>query len=320
MSGQWEPSASLEQLQLRAAMLDRIRRFFAARGVLEVETPLLGRATVTDPHIDSLSVNTTPSTRYLQTSPEFAMKRLLAAGVGDIYQVCKAFRVDPAARFHNPEFTLLEWYRVGLDHHALMDEVEALLEFTIGDALTVNSAQRLTYREAFCQHARLDPSTVSEAECRAVAQTQGLRVEGHMSRDDWLDVLMASVVAPKFEPDRFTFLYDYPGSRAALARTRVEDGQVVAERFELFWGALELANGFHELSDAREQRRRFERDIRTRTAARQSRPPMDEALLSALTAGLPECSGVALGLDRLLMIIGGVAHIEQTLSFDWERA
>lgn len=316
----WAPSASPELLRLRAALLGRVRRFFADRGVLEVETPLLGRATATDPHIDSLTVETAQGIRYLQPSPEFAMKRLLAAGAGDIYQICKAFRADPAARFHNPEFSLLEWYRLGYDHHELMDDVEALLAFAVADTLAPKPTIRLSYREVFRIHIGLDPFTASESECRRAAQARGLVVEGPMSRDDWLDLLIGSVVAPKLDPDRFTFVYDYPGSQAALARTRVDGGHVVAERFEVFRGPLELANGFRELSDASEQRQRFERDIEKRGIAHRCQPPMDEELLAALTVGLPECSGVALGLDRLLMLIGHAPHIEQTLSFGWDRA
>jgi lysyl-tRNA synthetase class 2 len=320
LSEDWAPGASIELLRRRAALLARIRGFFAERDVLEVETPLLARRTVTDPHIDSFPVATPSGTRYLQTSPEFAMKRLLAAGIGDAYQICKAFRAEPAARLHNPEFSLLEWYRIGLDHHGLMDEVEALLRHIGADRSPTGPVCRLSYREAFVRYAGIDPFVASDAECRVVAAAHGLDVTAPMSRGDWLDLLIGAVVAPAFDPGAYTFVYDFPESQAALARVRVEDGHRVAERFELFHGSVELANGFHELIDADEQRRRFERDRRARAAAGRERPPMDEALLAAMVAGLPRSAGVALGLDRLLCALEGLEGLDQAISFAWERA
>jgi lysyl-tRNA synthetase class 2 len=320
LSEDWAPGASIELLRERAALLARIRGFFAERDVLEVETPLLARRTVTDPHIDSFPVETPTGTRYLQTSPEFAMKRLLAAGIGDAYQICKAFRAEPVARLHNPEFSLLEWYRIGLDHHGLMNEVEALLRHVGGDRAPIGPICRLSYREAFARHAGVDPFVATEEECRAVAVAHGLEVTAAMSRDDWLDLLIGAVVAPAFDPQSYTFVYDFPEAQAALARVRVEDGHRVAERFELFHGPVELANGFHELIDVDEQRRRFERDCRARAAAGRVQPPIDEALLGAMAVGLPRCAGVALGLDRLLCALEGLEGLDQTISFAWERA
>lgn len=302
-------------------MLARIRAFFAARGVLEVETPMLSPAAATDPHLESLAVPVAGGRRYLHTSPEFPMKRLLAAGSGDIYQICRVFRADEAGRLHNPEFTMLEWYRTGLDHHALMEEVAALVAELLGQEGRRASFERLSFRQAFEQVLGLDPHRAETERLAAAAAERGLSVQGALSREDWLDLLMAAVIAPALPADRGSFIYDYPASQAALARV-VEDetGVAVAARFELFWGEWELANGFYELGDAREQRRRFEADLARRAAAGRGCPPMDTRLLAALEAGLPDCAGVAVGLDRLLMLLTGAERIDEVLAFPWHRA
>lgn len=302
-------------------MNEGLRAFFKARDVLEVETPILSRHATVDPRIDSFA---TRNDLWLQTSPEFAMKRLLAAGSGPIYQIARAFRIDEAGRHHNPEFTLLEWYRPGFDHWQLIDEVEALLH-SLGVAPSARF-ERLSYREAFMRHAGVDPFSAPLAILARVcadAVPGGLPAapdrEGMPARDYHLDLLMSHVVGPALGTDVPVVLYDFPASQAALARVRPDDPPV-AERFELFWRGIELANGFHELSDAAEQRRRFVDDCRQRLDEGREAPPFDAELLNALEAGLPDCAGVALGLDRLLMLILGHEHLGDVLAFDAERA
>jgi lysyl-tRNA synthetase class 2 len=317
----WRPTADLAVLRLRAGLLAAVRAFFAARGVLEVETPVLGAATVTDPHLSSLA---TTSGAYLQTSPEYPMKRLLAAGSGPIFQLARSFREGEAGRRHNPEFTLLEWYRPGFDHHRLMDEVEELLEALLGERFPAGGALRLTYAEAFRRHAGVDPfadptERLADA-ARSAAGGQVPDLEG--DRDAWLDLLMATAVEPGLDLERPTFVHDFPVSQAALARVREPAAGVppVADRFELFAAGMELANGFHELADPAEQRRRFERDLALRRARGLPEPPVDERLLAALEAGLPDCAGVALGFDRLVMVAAGAGAIEEVLAFPAGRA
>ncbi|MCX7069538.1 MAG: EF-P lysine aminoacylase EpmA [Gammaproteobacteria bacterium] len=310
----WRPSASLETLRQRAGLLRRIRAFFEARGVLEVETPVLSRAATVDPQIDSF---VTQDGRWLQTSPEFAMKRLLAAGSGPIWQLARVFRVDERGRHHNAEFTLLEWYRPGWDHQQLIDECDALLQ-ALGAASA--ACTRLRYREAFRQHAGVDPwqapltslRTALPASVRELAPPAG--AEGQQ-RDFLLDLLMSHVVGPQLGQDAPLVLYDFPASQAALARIRADDPPV-AERFEIFWRGIELANGFHELTDAGEQRRRFEADQARRAADGRTVPPYDASLIAALEHGLPNCAGVAIGVDRLLMLLLERSKISEVLAFD----
>ncbi len=317
----WQPSANLAQLRERAVLLAEIRRFFAERGVLEVETPLLASAPVTDPHLDSFSVlveqgETQVRRFYLQTSPEFAMKRLLAAGVGPIYQLGKAFRAGEHGRKHNPEFTLLEWYRPGFDHHALMDEVEALLQAVLG----VGPGERLTYAELFGQRLGIDPHRASVVELAEVAAEQGLDAAGLAAadRNTWLELLLSHLLEPSLGRGRPTFLFDFPVTQAALARIRPGDPPV-GERFEVYVEGIELANGFHELQDADEQRRRFHADLAWRRAHGRPLVPLDERLLAALTAGLPACAGVALGVDRLALLRTGTQSLADVMAFAWDR-
>lgn len=314
----WAPAAALERLRQRARLLADIRAFFACRGVLEVETPCLSTAGATDPAIQSLSVPMGGGRRWLHSSPEFPMKRLLAAGSGDIYQIARVFRGEEAGRHHNPEFTLLEWYRVGFDHHALMAEVEALIRQVAGDRLAA-PAQVLTYREVMLRHAGVDPFQAGEMELSRRARSLGLDVQGSLDRDGWLDLLMSMVVCEAFPANTLTLVHDYPASQAALARVRPGEPPL-AERFEVYWGAMELANGFHELGDAAEQRRRFQADRDRRAQQGLSPVPLDERLIEALEAGLPDCAGVALGVDRLAMCLFGVETLRDVLAFDWERA
>lgn len=308
------PSASLETLRARAALLSAIRHFFDARGVLEVETPVLSHHATVDRHIDSFRTETA----WLQTSPEFAMKRLLCAGSGPIWQLCKVFRFEEAGRHHNPEFTMLEWYRPGFDHHALMDEMESLLRHCGVSASSPSSFVRSSYREIFLQEVGFDPLRARCTEMAEVAvHFSPPPVEGlGEQRDAWLDHFYGSVVSPKLGWDQPCFVYDFPASQAALSRVRGE----VAERFELIWKGVELANGFHELADADEQARRFAAELDWRRAQGKATPSADANLIAALRAGLPDCAGVALGFDRLLMLLIDAPNLAATLAFDWPRA
>jgi lysyl-tRNA synthetase class 2 len=315
----WQPTASLANLKLRAELLTKLRVFFAARNVLEVDTPALSRAGATDRHIQSFRVEDGRKGHlYLHTSPEFPMKRLLAAGAGDIYQLCKVFRSGEAGRMHNPEFTMLEWYRVGFDHHQLMAEVAVLIGGLIPE---LDPAEFLTYREAFQLHAGFDIATSGGQDCIAALNRAGRQVpaEDQLDYDGWLDMVAGDVVYPALGKGRLTFIYNYPASQAALAR--VWPGEPpVAERFEAFIDGVELVNGFHELSDPAEQRRRFEADRTYRRQHGLMDVPMDEQLLSALAHGLPDCAGVALGFDRLVMVAAAARSIEDVMAFPASRA
>lgn len=316
----WRPSADLETLKARAELYGSVRAFFFARGVMEVDTPVLSAHANVDRHIESFAV---PGGGWLQTSPEFAMKRLLCAGAGSIFQIAPVFRCEEQGRYHNPEFRLLEWYRPGWDHRRLMDEVESLMrELVPGlEPRPEGGFERLSYRQAFVLHAALDPFTASPAELAARAAQAGYRAAADpcVERDEWLDVLMSLVVGPQLGRTGPTFLHDFPAGQCALARVRPGDPPL-AERFELFWQGIELANGFHELGDASEQCARFEADQHWRAARRRVIPPYDANLIAALRHGLPDCAGVALGLDRLLMLKLGLPDIAATTSFDQSRA
>jgi len=319
----WTPSASLDILRLRARLLAGIRAFFADRGVLEVETPELSRAATPDPALHSLATRYTgPGAAggralYLHTSPEYPMKRLLAAGTGDIYQLCKVFRDGEAGRLHNPEFTLLEWYRVGFDHHALMDEVAALVTSLWTVARTV---EKLSYSDAFTRFAGIEPHNATIGALADCARQHGIATEilALNDTDGWRDLLLTHVIEPRLGRGRLTFIYDYPATQAALARVRSGDPPL-ASRFELYVEGIEVANGFHELNEAGEQRRRLtqQRDRRRKLALPDV--PLDEAFLSAVDH-LPDCAGVALGMDRLIMLIAGARTIDEVLAFPLERA
>ena len=328
-SGDWQPTAALEVLKLRARLLERIRAFFSERGVLEVETPVLSSAATTDPALATLATRYTGplfphgSTLYLHTSPEFPMKRLLAADSGSIYQICKVFRDGEAGRLHNPEFTMLEWYRVGFDHHRLMDETDELVTRLLAPTMSLDAPERLSYREAFQRHAGLDPHTASGGDFAAAAKANNIGVPPELlAQNDlavWRDLLLTHVVEPMLGQGRLTFIYDYPASQASLARIQPGDPPLAA-RFELYLNGIELANGFHELADADEQRTRFERQLHARAASGQPVVPLDERLLAALAYGLPDCSGVAVGFDRLVMLAAGARTIAEVLAFPVDRA
>ena len=305
----WRPSATLETLKARAELFSSVRAFFVACNVLEVDTPILSAHATVDRHIESFSTGN----HWLQTSPEFAMKRLLCAGSGPIYQISRVFRREESGRHHNPEFTMLEWYQPDYDHHRLMDEVEALLH-AVGVAKT--RFERLTYRDAFLRYAGLDPFTAPiDHLCNVVSFDSNAGAQAP-ERDFWLDLIMSHKVGPQLGLESPVFLHDFPASQAALSRINGD----IAERFELFWQGIELANGFHELADAAEQRRRFETDQAWRKAQAHIVPPYDQNLIAALESGLPNCAGVALGLDRLLMLMQNLPNVAATMSFAGHRA
>ncbi|MDE2137039.1 MAG: EF-P lysine aminoacylase GenX [Gammaproteobacteria bacterium] len=317
----WRPGASLEALRARAALLARARAFFAARGVLEVDTPLVVNAPVSDLHIASARVALEPPAGplFLHTSPEYAMKRLLAAGSGDIYQICHVVRGNERGRLHNPEFTLIEWYRIGATLEALMDEVEALVRALLGPAAAARAGERVSYGQAFQRALGLEPFAATAAQLRAAAQRLGWRGETAASRDELLEFLMGFGVGPQLGGGALTFVHGYPASQAALAELDPRDARA-ALRFELYCEGIELANGFKELRAPAEQRARFERDNEERRRAGLPVWPPDERLLAALAAGLPDCAGVALGFDRTLMLALGATHIEAVLPFPTGRA
>jgi len=316
----WRPTATLETLRLRAQLLGRARAYFARTGALEVETPVLGRAAVTDVHLESLEVRRVDGQRagFLHTSPEYAMKRLLCAGAPDIYQVAHVFREGERGRRHNPEFTMIEWYRLGMDHFALMRDVDGLLRALLEPQRPVGPTVHVTYAEACEAALGVNPLAATTDEIEASLDRAGLDVPPglHGDRDGLLDLGMSLHVTARFPEDRITFVRDFPASQAALARI----SGPVAARFEAFWGALELANGFHELGDAKEQAQRFASDAATRGERAQPARDVDEHFLAALAAGLPACAGVALGFDRVVMIATGAREIDEVIAFPVERA
>jgi len=317
----WRPTAALPELRRRAAMLKSARAFFEERGVLEVETPILSAAAVSDPQIESLATQIAglPGRRYLCPSPEYAMKRLLAAGSGDIYQICKVFRDAERGRWHNPEFTMIEWYRVGLDDAALMDEVEALIGRLLAPFRVLGAAERLSYAAALQRHAGVDAFGASEDDLLAAARRHGIHCDAELDRDAKLDLLMGLIVGPRLGSGNPCFVCDYPASQAALARLKPGLPQVAA-RFELYLDGLELANGFHELVQPREQRARFTRDLALRSERGQVQTPLDENFLAALESGLPDCAGVALGFDRLASIAIGADRLSDAMAFSIDNA
>ena len=323
----WRPTASHDMLRLRAELLARIRSFFAGRNILEVDTPALSCAASTDPALQSFTTDYSgpgcvPGTSYyLHTSPEFPMKRLLAAGAGSIYQLCKVFRDGEYGAQHNPEFTLLEWYRTGFDHLDLMDEVEQLLTAVLAGIAPLDSVHHWTYRELFLQFADIDPFTVLPGELKARLESESDITPVGLSEDDldcWLDLVMTHIIEPELGPG-LVFVRDYPASQAALARLRPGTPPVAA-RFEAYLNGIELANGFHELADAAEQRVRFEHDLERRRQGKLVDVAMDARLLSALESGLPDCAGVALGVDRLLMIASGANCLRDVIAFPFDSA
>ncbi|AGH42588.1 elongation factor P--(R)-beta-lysine ligase [Paraglaciecola psychrophila] len=319
----WRPSASIKALRQRALVLQEIRQFFAVRDVLEVDTPALSHATVTDEHLHSFCTQFThpfspqASTLYLQTSPEFAMKRLLCAGSGAIYQICKSFRNEEAGRFHNPEFTMLEWYRPGFDHLQLMTEIDELIQMVVG----CDSAERVTYQDVFKQYLGYCPLTATLTDIKTLASQYGYAelAANENDKDTLLMLLFSQHVEPHIGQDRPCFVMDFPASQAALARLSPTNS-LVAERFELYFQGIELANGFHELTDGPEQLRRFEQDNVKRQHIGLEIMPIDHNFIAAIDYGLPACAGVALGIDRLLMLALNYSEIDKVIAFENSRA
>jgi elongation factor P--(R)-beta-lysine ligase len=311
----WQPTAAIENIRLRAEILAKIRAFFSTRNILEVETPLLSHSTITDPNIHSfishynLTGSNAQEILYLQTSPEFAMKRLIAAGSGSIFQICKAFRNEEQGNLHNPEFTILEWYHLNFDHHDLMNEMDEFLVYVINS----KRAEKLTYQEAFIKYLQIDPLANDTFELRKCALNKGLNDIANLDKDGWLNILFAEFIEPNLGITTPTFIYNYPASQAALAQINHSDPRV-ANRFEVFINGIELANGFHELANSNEQRQRFEKDLHRRQKLNLPSIPLDNNFLASLDY-FPNCAGVALGIDRLLMIISKAKNIEEVIAF-----
>jgi len=314
----WRPTASQSVLIARAKMLANIRHFFSAKNVLEVDTPSLSRGTITDIYLDALKSsyqnNQAEQQLYLQTSPEFAMKRLLSAGSGSIFQICRAFRDDEIGRYHNPEFLMLEWYRVDFNHLQLMAEMDELL-ITI---LDTKPADIISYQQLFIDTLKLDPLEASNStlQTMVIEKANGPILD---DRDELLHCLFAILIEPNLGSHKPVMVVDYPASQSSLARLSIKDRRV-AERFEVYYKGIELANGFHELKDATEQRERFNQDNIQRKLLGKPQKPIDERFLSALESGLPDCAGVALGLDRLLMLKLNIKTIKEVMPFPMDRA
>lgn len=322
----WQPSADIPMLRARAEKLNVIRRFFAQREVLEVDTPVLSKHGVSDPHIDSIAAEFVPDgavqgqTHYLMSSPEYAMKRLLAAGSGCIYQVAKAFRNGEAGRRHNPEFTMLEWYRVGYGLDALMWEVAELLDLLLMPSCTHMHWHYWSYSDAYRNVLGVDPLDMDDEAVRQLALQQvDIDLPADTPRDTWLDLLMSHCVEPAL-PEA-CFIYNYPASQSALARLGVDMyGRSVARRFEVYVRGVEVANGYHELTDAKEQAARFDEDNRLRGELGKQEMAADQRLVDALASGVPDCAGVAMGLERILMLAYGKQDIAEVMAFDFSRA
>ncbi|MEB3475313.1 elongation factor P--(R)-beta-lysine ligase [Pasteurella multocida] len=317
----WQPSASIENLLARAKIIAEIRRFFTDRGLLEVETPVLSEFGVTDVHLSTFNTTFISPTAekskalWLSTSPEYHMKRLLAAGSGPIFQLCHVFRNEEAGQRHNPEFTMLEWYRPHFDMYRLINEVDDLLQ----QILDCKPTESLSYQFVFQEYVGLDPLSTEKAELVAKAKQYHLQQAEQEDRDTLLQFLFSTVVEPNIGKENPVAVYHFPATQAALAQISSEDHRV-AERFEFYYKGLELANGFHELTDVNEQLHRFEQDNVQRQKMGLPQRQIDKRLLGALQAGVPNCSGIALGVDRLLMIALGANAIHEVMAFGIENA
>jgi lysyl-tRNA synthetase class 2 len=320
----WEPTCSLQQLQARANLLQKIRVFFADRNVLEVETPLLCQATGTDPNLEFFStqyrLGTQSQTYYLQTSPEFCMKRLLAAGSGSIYQISKAFRNSESGRYHNPEFSLLEWYRIAFDLQQLMEEVAQLLKYLLEPLKP--KVECISYTEVFRRYTELDPLTFSVQAYIECARSNNLNDAELICSENhsmWLDFLFSFLIQPQLGKQSICMIFDYPASQSSLARVKIGDQRLV-ERVEVFVDGVELGNGYFELTDSVEQQQRFDCERELRKQMGLYVPNVDKRFLNAIESGLPDCSGMALGLDRLMMISTNSKAIEQVMAFPFGHA
>lgn len=324
MSEQWQATASNDALRQRAQTYRLIRQFFEERGVLEVETPMLSEAGNTDPNIESFNLQFSGSSsagssrRWLRTSPEFALKRLLASGIGDCYELGRVFRNGEFGHKHNPEFTMLEWYRLAWNHHQLMDECVELVVGLFQQQNKVLRVQRFTYQALFLEILNVDPHQCADSDLlKILASTVNVEVNG-LVRDDYLHLLMTHLIEPSFPSTQLTVVYDFPASQCALAKVRM--GEIpVAERFEIYLGANELANGYHELTDSVEQLNRFNNDLAMRLQRGAVLPDIDARLIQAIQH-LPECAGVAMGMERLLMALMQKECIADVMTFGFNRA
>lgn len=319
----WQPSATIEVLKARSKIITNIRRFFDDKGVMEVETPILSQSTVTDVHLHTFDTTfvgpgfADGQLLFMQTSPEFHMKRLLCAGSGAIYQLTKAFRNEESGRYHNPEFTMLEWYQPHYDHMMLISEVDDLLQRVLGS----EPCEIKTYQQVFIEFLGMDPLSSDIEAVRKVAfgYDFGDFVATETNIDTLLQCLFCFVIEPQIGREKPIAIYNFPASQAALAQLDCDDKRV-ARRFEFYYRGIELANGFHELQDAQEQLARFEKDNIERSRQGLVQQPIDHHLIDALAYGLPNCAGVALGVDRLIMLGLGKSHINEVLSFDIARS
>jgi len=318
----WQPTSTRETLKARAKIIRKIRRFFDECGLLEVETPLLSQYSITNQYIQSFEAtyyNDSGKSKpyFLQTSPEYAMKRLIATGYGDMYQLCKAFRNHgEVGHEHNPEFTILEWYRLRFDHHQLMDEMDDFLQFI----LNCKKAKRFSYQELFLHFLKINPFELSADDLKKLAQENNINIEGKgYNWDTWTEILLSHLIEPKLNNEQPIFIYDYPASQAALSKIR-EDNPRVCERFEVYFKGVELANGFHELQNAAEQLNRFKKDQQKRKQANLKHMEIDRRFIAALEHGFPHCSGVAVGIDRLIMLALNAKSISDVIAFNFERA
>ena len=316
MNTPWQPSSSIQTLRQRAHILQKIRQFFAERNILEVETPILCSTSVTDPFIASIPAELVEGSKkkacWLQTSPEYAMKRLLAAGSGPIYQMTKSFRQGEIGKSHNPEFTMLEWYRPCFDDHALMQEVDELLQ----QILHCSAADKITYQALFEKYLNINPHQINIEALKNIAAKHNIHMASEINdKDSWLMILMSHYIEPKLGHEKPVFVYDFPASQAALSRIKSGEPEVAA-RFEVYAKGMELANGFHELTDEKEQSKRFEENLTLRKKLNLPAMPIDEYFLQALKHGLPDCAGVALGVDRLIMLALNISDIKNAISFD----
>jgi lysyl-tRNA synthetase class 2 len=308
----WEPQASKYALEIRANVNQRVRKFFQSRNVLEVETPILNQYAVTDLHIDSIA---TEDNKFLHTSPECMMKRLLVKHKCDIYQLCKVFRDNELGNYHNNEFTMLEWYRVAWNYKDLMKEVAELVTDLIAatcNGVHLQATSYISYQEVFKKYSDIDVSTAGQADYLQVFADYSIELSSALTIQEYQEFVLDQIIVPKFNTRCMTFVYDYPLEQAALAKLNARG---FAERFELYFGGLELANGFQELTNAQEQRLRFEEDNRKRLLANKKAVELDELFIAALKVGMPESAGVALGIDRLLMIILNTQDIKDVMSF-----
>ncbi len=318
----WKPGASIKNLRQRADLISQIRSFFANRNVLEVETPSISHFPAVDLHLDSFSVKAQlhSQSSYLITSPEYHMKRLLAAGSGSIFQLCKAFRSDEAGERHNPEFTILEWYREGWDHWQLMGEIDLLLQ----DLLKSKPADYMSYKDAFQNLLGIDPLSVTEKQFSSICRKKQVSppkdlLGTNANKDEWLNYLMGLFIEPKLGADSPVFLHDYPSSQANLAKL-YEDNSEYAMRFEVYYRGIELGNGFCELTDAHLQENRFEEENLARQSMGKEKLPIDSNFLNALKAGMPECAGVAMGVDRIVMLALDIENMDEAIAFSWPKA